>query len=390
MRLSKHSIWVMVWLFLCPSTLWAFPSDPNNAALLYYQAFLSFPGNDNNIPMPLDPSPTSGLIEPNQVVRDYLEACHTVFEFTEAAVKLPCCDWGLRHSLGESVPMPHSMQIRQLAFHVMVKAQVCAADKAYQESLTQCLILHKIAQHMGDENLIAFLVSNAIHGLANRGVRDTLGLMPANHEILSWLEQELVTVSQGPDLVNALATEEQITLRKFHLDKDTLIEKAIASCGGRLDPKWEQQLRTADPAFMEVCRAYYVQSMAMLRKTLQDTTGFETKYRQIRHQDEQVSSDPKNNPQAIFTAVFRPDLAKIYALLVKVQSNDNLLSVAIYLYKHKAQVGVLPETLPAGLPKNLFNGKNFGYEKTKEGFILRVETRGLGRDKPIEYGFKVK
>jgi len=390
MRLPKHCVSVVVLLFLYPSTLLAYPSDPNNAALLYYQAFISFPDNFNEISMPLHPSPSSGVIEPNQTIRDYLKDCHTVFEFTEAAVKLPRCDWGLRYSLGESVSMPHSMFIRQLAFHVMVQAQVCAADKEFQKSLEHALSIHKIAQHVGDKNLISFLISNAIHALANRGIRDTLSLMPANHEILSWLEQELATASQGPDLMNALATEEQITLRKFYLDKDSLIQKAETSCGGSLDLKWEKQLRIADPAFMEACRAYYVQSMATLRSTLEATTPFEAKYPQIKHQDEQVSSDHKTNPHVVFTAIFRPDLAKIYALWVRKQSDDKALRVALHLCKHKAQTGVLPETLPAGLPKNVFNGKDFGYEKTEEGFVLRVETQGLGRDKPDERIFKVK
>jgi hypothetical protein len=390
MRLSKYCVCATVLLLLAyPSTTWAYPSDPNNAALLYYQAFISFPDNFNEISMPLDPSP-SGIIEPNQAVRDYLEGCNNALEFTKAAAKIRKCDWGLRYSLGDRVLMPHSMLIRQLSIHVMAQAQVYAADREYHKALENCLILHKIAQHVGDEDFIAFLISNAIHGLANKGVRQTLSLMPPNEKTLVWLEQELKMTSQRPRLNHALVTEEQITLRKLALDKDSLIEMAKTYSGGSLDPRRKELLNKADPAFLQDSREYYVQSMAALRKALEEKTPFETKYERIKRLDDQLASIAKTNPHAVFTAIFRAEWARTYAVCIFSQSGDNSLGAALHLYKVKSQTGALPKKLPAGLPKNPFNGKDFAYERTEDGFILGVETKGLGRDKPRKLTFKVK
>jgi len=390
MRLSKTSACVAVLLlFAHPSSTRAYPSDPNNAALLYYQAFISFPDNFNAISMPLDPLP-SGIIEPNQAVRDYLAGCTNALEFTKAAAKIRKCDWGLRYSLGDRVLMPHSMLIRQLSFHVMVEAQVYAADKEYQKALEDCLVIHRIAQHVGDENFVSFLISKATHGLANKGIRQTLSLMPPNEKTLAWLERELALVSQRPSLRRALLTEEQITLRNLALDKDSLIETAKSNSGGRLDPGHEELLRKADPAFLQASGEHYTQSMAALRKALEEKSPFDAKYEQIKHLDEQLASNAKTNPRAVFTAIFRAEFARTYAVCTFSQSGDNALGAALGLYRIKAQTGVLPKKLPAGLPKNPFNGKDFGYERTEDGFILYVETKGLDRDKARELHFRVK
>jgi hypothetical protein len=60
-------------LFLLSALLLASPPDTNNAAVLYYQAFLSLPDKDklpdkNKLSLPLEPLP-SGRIEPNEATR---------------------------------------------------------------------------------------------------------------------------------------------------------------------------------------------------------------------------------------------------------------------------------------------------------------------------------
>jgi hypothetical protein len=380
---------LLLLLFWYPSTILAYSPEPNNAALLYYQAFISFPDNYNEISMPLHPAP-SGIIEPNEAIRDYLKTCHNVFEFTRAAVEIPECHWGFRYSLGDAVLMPQLLYVRHLCFHIMTQAQVYGADKEYQKALDTCLIIHKVAQHVGDENLIAIIINNAIHASANKGLRQTLSLMPLNQKTLVELERELTELSQRPRLNNALNTEEKITLAKLALNKDALIRAAKMSYDGSLDPKWEARLRKADQTFLESSQKYYVEFMVALRAVIEETVPFDTKYGQIKRLDEQVMSDTKTNPNAVFAAIFRPKLNQICALTTLVQSGDNLLRTAIQLYKTKAQTGSLPEALPTGLPKNMFTDKDFDYEKTDEGFILRLQTKECGRDEPDEFHFKVK
>ena len=56
----------------------------------------------------------------------------------------------------------------------------------------------------------------------------------------------------------------------------------------------------------------------------------------------------------------------------------------------RARTGKLPDSLPAGLPKDLFSGKDFIYEKTEEGVILRCQGKDMEIDEIHEYEFKVK
>lgn len=83
----------------------------------------------------------------------------------------------------------------------------------------------------------------------------------------------------------------------------------------------------------------------------------------------------------------------------------NALKAAIEIYLIRAQKGNLPDSLLGGLPKDPFSGKDFEYETTDDGFILRCRARDIeasprkarpGQPPEIisekfqEYEFKVK
>ena len=94
--------------------------------------------------------------------------------------------------------------------------------------------------------------------------------------------------------------------------------------------------------------------------------------------------------EAILTAILTPALDLAYTLGIRGKSNFNAIRAAIGIYIIKAKTGKLPDTLPAGLPKDLFSGKDFEYEKTADGFILRCQGKDLSKDMFHEYEFKVE
>ena len=75
---------------------------------------------------------------------------------------------------------------------------------------------------------------------------------------------------------------------------------------------------------------------------------------------------------------------------IQSETSSNALKTALEIYIIAAQTGQLPDSLPGGLPQDLFSGKDFEYEKTSEGFILRCQGKELGKDEIHEYEFKVK
>ena len=62
----------------------------------------------------------------------------------------------------------------------------------------------------------------------------------------------------------------------------------------------------------------------------------------------------------------------------RTQFNAVLAGIDIYLVR--AKTGKLPDELPAGLPKDLFSGKDFLYAKTGAGFTLTGQGKGLDDD----------
>jgi len=49
----------------------------------------------------------------------------------------------------------------------------------------------------------------------------------------------------------------------------------------------------------------------------------------------------------------------------------------------------MTDEIPADSPKDLFSGKDFEYEKTKDGFVFRCRGKDLFKDEIHEYEFKV-
>ena len=69
---------------------------------------------------------------------------------------------------------------------------------------------------------------------------------------------------------------------------------------------------------------------------------------------------------------------------------SNAIKAALELYIITAKTGKLPDSLPPGMPKDLFSGKDFKYEKISDGFTLKCQSKDLSKDETHEYKFKVK
>ena len=85
-----------------------------------------------------------------------------------------------------------------------------------------------------------------------------------------------------------------------------------------------------------------------------------------------------------------PAVHKVVCMDLKASTHFNAVKTALNLYIIKAKTGGLPDSLPDGMPKDLFSGKDFKYEKTKEGFVLGCRGKDLAKNKIYKYEFKVK
>ena len=185
------------------------PPDPDNAALLYYQAFLLRPEPDDETSASIDEVIRGG--EPDEKLRQYLnlpDCCETI-ELAEAAAQLPYCNWGIRFSQGAR--LPQLVHIRPLRFLLYADARVLATDGDYQAAFNRCLTIRRIARHIGDDTMLNYVVSLETDKSALRYIQNILGFIPPDTEILTWLRGRLASV-QGAVLSPARALDMDLEL----------------------------------------------------------------------------------------------------------------------------------------------------------------------------------
>ena len=81
-------------LLILTSPVFAYPPDPDNAALLYYQAYISYEKADDTMENMVNDL-SRGKIEPNERIKKYIESCRTAIDLAAAATKILCCRWSV-------------------------------------------------------------------------------------------------------------------------------------------------------------------------------------------------------------------------------------------------------------------------------------------------------
>ena len=378
-------------LLILSSQVFAYPPDPDNAALLYYQAYIAYEKTDDTMQAMVSDL-SKGKIEPNERIRKYIENCREAIDNAVAASEIPNCNWGLRYSKAFDMSLPHLAQTRKLAFILGAEVRIHASDGDYQKALNRCLTLHKMSKHMGDETIISFLVAMAIGRMADNQIQFVLGEMPQDPKTLTWLKSQLAIIDSKPlSSKGTTEYERELSLEHMHLDKlKQLIEIVI---GKPVDPdsKEAEQLRNVDQATIDKNRAYYIKHMDTLQTILSSPMNYQKVYTELKNLNEQPKRDvAENNIEAYITSIVSPAFDKIVSVETREKTFSNAVRAAVEIYIQKAKTGQLPDTLPAGLPKDLFSGKDFRYKKTSGGFVLSCRGKDLNKNEIYQYEFQVK
>ncbi|MBP8305032.1 MAG: hypothetical protein KBE04_13005 [Phycisphaerae bacterium] len=368
-------------------TALAYPPDPNNAALLYYQAFISLPVDQGQMRRTVSGLPFG--VDPNAQIRDYLEQCLTAINLAGAASQIQACDWGIRYSQGSLAPMPHLVQMRTLAWVLRGDAVVLAADHQHRQAIERCLTLRRMANHVDDETVISFIVSTSLNSLADKAILEVLGVMPPDEKTLVWLESQWEVAPTGDlQIENAIRGEEKFCLGEKGMDKDLLMEQVKLS--ENLSPDQVEQLRKADDAFLEASLRYRTTHFQSALAILAGTDPYLKKLAQLEALEKKPESDAEQDPHAILAIVMGKPYTRLLILDMRARSNHTLLKTAIEVYLAKARTGSVPDQLPPGVPKDPFNGQDFKYEKAPEGFTLTRWTDDPAKDKNYRFTFKVR
>ena len=382
---------VTLMLLILTSGAFAYPPDPDNAALLYYQSYIAHEKVDDTMGnMVSDLS--MGKIEPNERIRKYIENCRGAINFAVAGAEIPNCNWGMKYSDGFEMSLSHLAQTRKLAFIIGAEIRILAADGDYRQAFDRSLTLHKISKHVGDETIISMLVAMVIGKMADNHIQYLLADMPQDLNTLTWLKSQLAII-ESKSLSSRATTNYERELALEHMQLDKLKELIEIVSGKPVAPgsKEAEQLRNVEQATINKNRAYYIKHMDRLQTILSTPMNYAKVYSELKKLNEQPHKNlTENNTDAYLTSMLAAGYGKIVSNEINSKTLTNAVRAAIEIYITKAETGQLPETLPAGLPKDLFSGRDFRYEKTANGFTLRCRGKDLDKNETYKYEFKVK
>ena len=375
---------VCVLATMAPTAL-ALPADPNNAALLYYQAFLMIAAENLDDEARIHISDVvRGNAAPDEKVCESISKYKTAIGYAEAAMSLRVCDWGIRYSQGFDTVMPQLAQMRFLTYVVLADARVRASNGDYRGALERCLMTDTLAYHIGDDTLISYLVSLSIRQLGCECIKGIMGQTVGDAELLQWLRHSLATFQAGTIFPGkSLKVEIEFSLSTMQMDRRDKLAGALAP----EDKKLAQALATADEETLERTRRMYSEC-AHSALTILSTP---MPYPQAHSKISQLGSglDP-NDPASLAARSSMATLPTILAIKTKTEACVNAVKAAAEICLYRAKTGRLPDVLLSGLPKEPFSGKDFQYERTKTGFMLRCQEKDLVKGKVYEFVFPVK
>ncbi len=367
------------------------PPDPDNAALLYYQAFLLMAQTDDRAMTDLVANVANGTAAPDDKLREYVQKCRTAIDYAVAASSLQNCDWGLAYSRGFAAVLPHLGQGRSLARLMLAEARILAADGNYRQALERCLTVYRLAGHFGDSVLVSVLVSAAITAQANKAVTAVLDRMPAGAGTLTWLKDQLAAVTIPTLTINrSMTMEREVALAYLRPERAEDLIQALAESGGiseAIGMSAEEIRRAATEPTLTRAREYYSKYMDSVFVVLDGQMPYVEARARLQELVKRAEQDATKDPGVRLFRAGVPAVLKMYDTQTRHQADFHALQAAVDVYLAKAATGRLPGTLPAAAPRDPYTGGEFKYEVTGNGFVLRCGAKDLDKNEVREYRF---
>ena len=152
----------------------------------------------------------------------------------------------------------------------------------------------------------------------------------------------------------------------------------------KLDKILHQQ---GDNEFYIRAREYYQSIIA--RMQIAYGLPFPQAKQALENLNKEVENTAKEKSEAVIAEVLLPAINRVLIIDTRDKTQFNAVLAGVDIYLIRAKTGKLPDGLPAGLPKDMFSGKDFLYEKTDAGFTLTGQGKDLDKDIVQKYEFKV-
>jgi hypothetical protein len=360
----------------------------DNAALVYYQALMFVDDmteeaqdllqNPRHLNAYKDDRDTRGLVSGKG---------RWAIQYATIASRMPNCDWGL---------MPEQSPIRKwgpdeliwdLGRMIRLDVKFSVTEDPFA-AMERCNTLRRFARQLEKEHQVLFMTTGLMEKMGLDGLIYMAQALPDDTEMLHWLERQvaefcelsLVRFSKHrcDDVVRNCLTRDEARIM-LEQDGHDPNEEPYRSTLSLTDEEWVR-FRT-DP---------YVEYTNDIIDLLQQDLGYEQTLTKI------ISlNDCYHSEAADHWAIYYDDGREIrrhgqyYAGSIQTKSQVNVLKTAIKLYLIVLDTGQVPDVLPPGMAKDPHTGRDFIYERTPGGFLLRCQAGKNYSKLRHEFVFKV-
>lgn len=378
---------ILLLVVMAQFELSALAYPPDNAAVLYYRAFMLYePGN--GIQSVLQDY-RQRQVERNEEIEQHLAKNKVVIDMVLDASRIDHCDWALDYSRGLEVVLPPHNKAREVFFLITAEATMQFDLGNYRTALERCVGMYRMANHLNERTLTCYLVGAAVTSATNGSVTRFLSAMPADVEVLTWFRNELAALDKRPFSVHpSLAWQREAGIISMSAERIDSVVQAVFD-EGELKERVLERIRTAEPHFYTRNIAYWKSFMDRIQGAFE--MPYEAGYKEIERLSKETEADFDRNPDASLTAFLTPAFLAVRAASMRVQSGSNAIRGAVEVYLSEARTGRLPEALPEDAPSDPFSGKPFLYEKADDRFILRCRVKQTPeKTEANQYEFKIK
>ncbi len=384
--MKKTAILILLLCLFAANTAQAYP--PDNAALVYYKCMVNFSRPEAPLGDQLRDA-AKGKIKVSDEIQQYLGEKRLLIDALQTASEIPNCDWGLDFSQGLALKIPYLATMRQFTYIMLADAQLKKQEGQTQEAMDQCLVVLRMAGHVGNDTFISYLVGTAMTALTYDAIGDVLNVMGSDEKLLTELQRELERPEYNKlDLKPAMLNERRYyadAIMQMTPEKKKLLEEQVAP---------NEELKKDLPLLTEGSEEFLAASAEYYQQLFDKyIAALDQPYKQAITTFQELEKVPEKDyeagkKEAFGSVLLAPATTKVCDIDIRRRTHQNALSAAIQLYRYYAKKGNLPDELPAAFPKDLFSGQPFEYEKTDTGFTLRCRQAEI-EGKINEYTFKI-
>jgi len=369
-----------------------FGYPPDNAALLYYRVLVDC--LDTESVRDELRAYVEGVKELNGKMAHLIERHQRAIEIAITAADIPDCHWGLNLEDGPCSILQPLNEFKDLVRLVLMQARMFSKQGNNKSALDRCLTAFKMARHIGNDVLVLFVWNISLNNESSLCIKDILVEISGDFQILDWFKSKLAAIeffsfassfeSEIEHELNFLRVENKetlaIVLKEIFEEEQEKLLQSIPDKGKSL---LEGLIAEEKRLFQKARDYYHYFNESVLSASRMPYSQAYTKLKQIR--ELALSEAQAGSNSALLTYPLMPATNAPYSIAVKAETLFNAIKTAVDIYIAKAQTGKLPDELP----KDLFSGKDFEYEKIADGFILCCRGRDLLKDEFHEYEFKV-